>query len=201
MKLQLSLSNHFILLQIDSPELLLGSITTPLIMLCNKSKINETEYHELDILQPVHVLSVALGNDQCSEAVLQFFCNAINAIDTDNYTLINECSKVRDNECAAEWRIAENFFNASLPDCGSFDTDANFTTARAPVLECPDDFGVFCGSICQPLCDEISIFNDAATDAYEVLNIILHSMSLIGGVVTFLACCLRKRKMYVYNNC
>ena len=143
----------------------------------------------------MHVLSVALGNDQCSEAVLQFFCNAINAIDTDNYTLINECSKVRDDECAAEWRIAENFLNASLPDCGSFDTGANFTTARAPVLGCPDDFGVFCGSICQPLCDEISIFNDATTDAYKVLNITFHIMSLIGGVVTLLACCLRRKKM------
>ena len=182
-------------------------------MLCNESKIcsdcNETEYHELDILQTVHDLSVALGNDQCSEAILQFFCKATNLIDVDNYTvtLIEGCSQVRDDECAAEWRIAENFFNVSLPDCSSFDTDTNFTTARAPVLGCPDDFGVFCGSICQPLCDEISIFNDAATAAYKILNITFHTMSLIGGVITFLACCLRKKKMYVtimyllYNRC
>ena len=139
--------------------------------------------------------SAILGNNQCNDAVLYFYCNAINVIYNDKYTLINECFKVRDEKCAAEWRIAENFLNFSLPDCSSFDTDGNFVTARAPVLECPDDFGMFCGSICQPLCAELSLFNDAATIAYEVLNIILHTLSLIGGVITFLACCLRKRKM------
>jgi len=188
-------------LQIDNPQLFQVSSSTPLIMLCNKNERcsdcnkTETELHELEVLRPVHDLSLLLGNGQCSEAILQFFCNAINIVDNDNYTLIKECLRVRDNECATEWRIAEVFFNVSLPDCNSFDRDANFITTRAPTLSCPDDFGVFCGSLCQPLCAEFSLFNDAATVAYEVLNIILHTLSLIGGVVTFLACCLRKRKM------
>ena len=148
------------------------------------------------ILQPVHDLSLLLGNVQCSEAIVQFFCNAISEADNDSFILIKECLIVRDNKCAAEWRIAENFFDVPLPSCNSFNESANFTIARAPVLSCPEDFGIFCGSLCQPLCAEISLFNDVATAAYEVLNIILHTMSVIAGVITLIACCVHRRKMY-----
>ena len=165
-------------------------------MLCHDSKnsshCNDTK---LEILQPVYHLSFVLRNNQCGQAILQFFCNAINIIDNDNYTLIKECFKMRDNTCAAEWRITENFLESPLPDCSSFNTDANFVTAKAPILECPDDFGIFCGSVCQPLCDEVSLFNDAATYASKVLNVIFHTICIIGGVITLFACCLRKRKM------
>ena len=143
------------------------------------------------ILQPVHDLSHLLGNGQCSEAIVQYFCNATNKVNSDSFF---ECLIVRDNKCAAEWRIAENFFDVPLPSCDSFDESANFTIARAPILSCPEDFGVFCGSLCQPLCAEISLFNNAATIAYEVLNIILHTMSVIAGVVTLIACFVHRRK-------
>lgn len=147
-------------------------------------------------MQPVYDLSLALGNDQCSGAVLQFFCNAIDAVENDSHSLVKECLEVRDDKCAAEWRVAENFFEVPLPSCDSFNGSANFIPERAPVLSCPHDFGIFCGSLCQPLCAEISLFDDAATVIYEVLNIILHTMSVIAGVVTILACCIRKTKMY-----
>ena len=189
-----------LLQQVNNIEHYQTSFNTPLIALCNENKLcssyNETdEYHELEILQPVYSLSTLLGNTQCGEATLQFFFTAINETNNDNYTLKTDCLRIRDDICAAEWRVAEVFFNASLPDCSSFDEDANFVTARAPTLSCPDDFGVFCGSLCQPLCDEISIFNDTATTVYEVLIIIFHTLSLIAGIVTLLACCLRKWKM------
>ena len=163
-------------------------------MLCNVSRnyYNDTR---LKILKPVYHLSFVVANNQCSQAILQFLCNWINIIDDENYNLIKECFKMRDDTCAAEWRIAENLFNFSLPDCSNFNSDGNFVTARAPVLKCPDDYGIFCGSICQPLCDKVSLFNDAATAASKVLNIIFHTICLIGGVVTLFVCCLRKRKM------
>ena len=188
------------LFQVNNIEDYQDLFNTPLITICNESELcsdyNETdEYHELEVLQPVYALSTVLVNSQCGDAILQFFSAAINETNNDNYTLITDCLRIRDDVCAAEWRVAEIFFNVSLPDCSSFDEDANFVTARAPTLSCPDDFGVFCGSLCQPLCDEISIFNDTATTVYEVLNIIFHTMSLIAGIVTLLACCLRKWKM------
>ena len=147
-------------------------------------------------MQPIYDFSFVTRNGQCGTAILQFFFTAINnEPNSDNYTLITDCLRIRDDICTAEWRIVEVFFNVSLPDCSSFDENANFVTARAPTLSCPDDFGVYCGSLCQPLCDEISIFNDTTTTIYKVLNIILHSLSLIAGVVTFVACCLYKKKM------
>lgn len=186
-------------MQVENPELFQDLFSTPLIMLCYENDLcsdcNITEYHDLEVLQPVHSLGAVLGNGQCHKATLQFFCNAINTVNNDNYTLVRECLRIRDDDCAAEWRIAENLFNVSLPDCDSFDNDVNFMTARAPTLNCADEFGIFCGSLCQPLCGEISLFNDAATVIYRVMNIILHTLSLIGGVVTLLACCLHKRKM------
>ena len=171
----------------------------PLITLCNETELcsnyNKTKDHKLEILQPVYGFSFVTENSQCGEAILQFFFTAINEVNGDNYTLITDCLRIRDDICAAEWRVVEVFFNVSLPDCSSFDKHSNFVTARAPVLSCPDDFEVFCGSLCQPVCDEISIFNDTATTVYEVLNIILHTLSLIAGIVTLLACCIYKKKM------
>lgn len=186
-------------MQIDNLEIYQNSFSTPLITLCIESglcsDVNETEYHELEILQPVYSSSVVIGNGQCGEAILQFFSTAINVTNGDNYTLISDCLKIRDDICTAEWRITEVFFNVSLPDCSSFDKDGDFITGRAPTLSCSDDFGIFCDALCQPLCDDISIFNDTATIIYEVLNIILHSLSLTFGLITFLSCCLHKKKM------
>ena len=68
-------------------------------------------------------LSVATGNDQCGEAVPQFFCNAVGAVGNDSY---KECLQVRDDKCAAEWRIAENFLDVPLPSCDSFNGSSNF---------------------------------------------------------------------------
>ena len=189
-----------ILLQVNDIEHYQNLFNTPLITFCNKSKLcsdyNETdECHELEILQPVYAISMELGNSQCGEEILQFFFTAINETNSDNYTLITECLRIRDDICAAEWRIVEIFFNVSLPNCSSFDDNANFVTARAPTLSCPDDFGVFCGSLCQPLCGEFSKFNSTATSVYELLNIIFYTLSLFAGIVTLFACCIRKRKM------
>ena len=137
-------------------------------------------------------LSVATGNDQCGEAVSQFFCNAVSAVSNDSY---KECLEVRDDKCAAEWRIAENFLDVPLPGCDSFNESANLIIERAPILSCPDDFGIFCGSLCQPLCTDISLFYDAATVTYEVLNITLFAISIIAGVVTILISFVHRTKM------
>ena len=156
---------------------------------CNGTVMEYKVFLDL-ILQPVHDLSHLLGNVQCSEAFVKFFCSAINE---DSF---KECLMVRDYICAAEWRIIENFFNVTLISCDSFNYSTDFVFARAPVLSCPEDFDVFCGSLCQPLCAEISLFNDAATVAYEVLNIILHTIFVIAGLITLAICFVHKRKMY-----
>ena len=188
--------------QVTNQDLFQISITTPLFSFCNGTEIcldcNDLTagYLRLLILQSVYELSVVLENGQCSDAISQFYCNAIDAVNDDSHDLITECLQVRDDACAAEWRMAEAFVDLTLPNCDDFYGSENFTSEKAPALSCPPDFGVFCGSLCQPLCDEFSLFSDAATVAYRVLNIMFHVMAIIAGVVTILACYVHKAKMY-----
>ena len=182
-------------LQFNNPQLLQTLNNITLISFCNGSELypgsDETVLLDQALL-PVFGLSAVTENDQCSEAVSQFFCNVVGAVDNDIY---KECLEARDDKCAAEWRIIESFFNATLLSCDSFNGSGNFIIERAPKLSCPDDFGIFCGSLCQPLCADISLFDDAATVTYEVLNIILHTTSIIAGVITIIACFMRRTKM------
>ena len=158
---------------------------------CNGSD-SSAGHSQLLTLQAVYDLSVVLENDQCSDAISQFYCNAI---DDDTHDLITECLEVRDDTCAAEWRMIESFINLTLPSCVGFYGVNNFTSEKAPALNCPVDFGIFCGSLCQPLCAEFSLFSDAATVAYKVLNIMFHITAIIAGVVTILACYIHRTKM------
>ena len=161
---------------------------------CNCSENVPQQLHHLRI---VDGLCSITGNSQCSDAILSLFCNAITS-SNDNDTgpiLTADCIKARDNECAAEWRIAEIFLNLSLIDCNSFNDNDNITSSQAPTLQCPDDFAVFCGSICQPLCSQISLFNDAVTTANKILSIMLHGMSILCGIITLVACFCRREKM------
>ena len=153
------------------------------------------------ILQSVYYLSVVLENSQCTTDLLNFACSAVKLEINNGYNIDDDiaerCFEVRDNKCAVEWRIAEVFFNTSLPDCESFDDNGNFVTPRTPVLDCPKNFGVFCGSLCQPLCAEfsLSLFNAATTTANKAIHIMLYFISIIGGVITLIACYFHREKM------
>ena len=103
--------------------------------------------------------------------------------------------QVRDSSCASEWRLVETFFNLSLLNCSSLNDAESISLSRAPILPCPDGYGVLCGSICQPLCAEVSSFTEAATTVYRVLNIIFHSIAIISGIATLFACIYHRKKM------
>ncbi|XP_065911465.1 uncharacterized protein [Dysidea avara] len=161
---------------------------------CSNDCINNTSpvFH---LLQPVYDLSLFTANSQCSEAVVSLFFNAIND-DMVNISLDTECIQVRDSSCASEWRITETLFNLTLLDCDSLNATEHISLAKAPILPCPDGYGVLCGSICQPLCAEVSSFSEAATTAYRVLNIIFHGIAIISGIITFVACIYHRKKMF-----
>ena len=189
--------------QVTNQDLFQISITTPLFLFCNGTEIcleciNPTSgYLRLLILQSVYELSVVLENDKCGDAIAQFYCDAIDTVnDGGGRDLITECLEVRDDTCATEWRMIEAFTDFTLPNCDGFYGSENFTSDKAPALSCPADFGIFCGSLCQPLCNEFSLFSDTATVAYRVLSIVFHVIAIIAGVITILACCMLKTKMY-----
>ena len=161
---------------------------------------DDCDMSEVTALYSVYNVGAMLGNRHCTEDGLNFFCNAVSFLCHDflnnnsnsTLSLSEECVQIHDNQCAAEWRIVENMFNLSLTDCSSFDDGANLTVSDAPMLPCPDDFGVFCG-LCLPLCEN-PLPSEVRT-IYTAVTIVLFIISLIGGVIALITSIIKRKKM------
>jgi len=152
----------------------------------------------LSLVQAVHAISTTFKNDECTNAALPFLCNATFSLCSDDSfvaDLNNECIQVRDNNCTIEWRVLENMFDFPIPSCESFALDGNLTFAKAPSPTCPDQFGLFCGSVCLPLCKDFSQYSEGAIDAANALTIVFQAIGLLSGVVTLIACIMNRKKM------
>ena len=113
--------------------------------------------------------------------------------------LTEKCEEVRDNKCASEWRIVESFFNMTIPDCMSYNENGNLTYSKAPTLPCPSEFDHFCGSTCLPVCDGHFLLTKHTLDlCFYVLAIITGAISLIGGVITLIACYYNQDRVWVH---
>ena len=164
------------------------------------SHSNCSDVPTLKAFQSVYTLGTLFENNRCSEDSLLFLCTAINSLCIDNSSLpplYEECIQVRDNKCSSEWRTAKNLFRISVPSCDSFKDDNNLTFSSAPIQTCPDAFGVFCDSLCLPLCQEITLFNDEIDLLYRIWFTTLYAINLIGGVITMIAIISYRQKMYV----
>ena len=133
---------------------------------------------------------------------LHFFCGAINIFFCDEFlwgdgngtlSLTEECVQIRDNQCAAEWRIVGNLFNLSLPDC-IFDDGDDLIVSDIPPLPCPDHFGIFCVSLCLPLCGEPFLTDISSTTNSKWLTG-LYVLSFIGGIMTLIASVVKRKTM------
>lgn len=151
-------------------------------------------------LSVVYNAAVSFRNNVCIENMLSFSCKVAYELCGDNSStssLSEECVQVRDNSCAAEWRIAINILNVTLPSCSSFSDNADLVSSTIPQLMCPEQYGIFCDSMCLPLCSEFTTFDDRITAASRVWTIFFYTFAIIGGVITLIACFLTRKKMYV----
>jgi len=141
-----------------------------------------------------------LRNKQCNNSALPFFCKVVFSLCGDDSSfimdLMEECITVRDNDCPVEWRVLENIFDISIPSCESYIANRNITFTKAPPPKCPDQFDVFCGSLCLPVCEQYSQVSHDATIASTVLTIIFLIIGLMGGVITLITCICNREKMY-----
>jgi len=150
-------------------------------------------------LYSIYNLSFTLNNvSQCGNT-LSFFCNATLLLCNGNNSSIDlteECEEVRDNKCASEWRLVENFLNKSIPNCTSFSEDGNLTFASAPRLLCSNQFDHFCGSLCAPVCGEYSFITEN-TSTYYIHFVVAACgvIGVIGGIVTLIACIYNREKV------
>ena len=150
------------------------------------------------LVQSVLAINTALNNDQCNSSAVPFFCNATYSLCGDDTYMMDisvECVQVRDNDCAIEWRVLENFLGVPIPDCGSFSEDGNLSFTKAPPLNCSDQFDVFCDSMCLPVCSEFSQISHDAAVTSNALTILFEVIGLIGGVITLIACVFNRKTM------
>ena len=182
-------------------------ISDMLIETCQQFISNESIYL-LDNCSSTEATAISFVYDtaskkqrsECTNNGIQFFCNAITFLCGGFMFLCNrsslneECVQIRDNQCAAEWRIVENLFNLSLPDCESFDDGTSIVIASdIPNLQCPDKFREFCGSVCLPVCGK-PLAGDIV-DVFKIIIIVLYIISLTGGVMTLIVSIIKRKKM------
>jgi len=149
----------------------------------------------ISALQVIYTIGVLASDTRCTAS---FSCDTILTVcdnDTSLSSLSEQCFELRDNRCPTEWRIAENFLNISVPDCNNIDGISNTTTAITPPLNCPENYGIFCGSFCMPLCDEVTPFSGTVTLFFRVWVSIFYVFSIISGIMVIIASLLNYRKM------
>ena len=155
------------------------------------SNCNDIQASAVTTLGLLINLGNVLDSRSCFEGGRSFFCNAITVLcgtDSGSSLLNEQCVQVRDNDCVVEWRIIGSLLsNVSIPDCSSFDDGANLTFSGAALTpSCPEDFDLFCNSLCFPVCGEISPYSDSVTDFYYIWFTSMTVISIIGGIVAFI---------------
>jgi len=139
-----------------------------------------------------------LNNEQCKNSSFPLICNATYILcgdDKSNVDLEEKCLQVRDHDCAVEWRILENIFGATLPDCTSFAVGGNITFSKTPALKCPEEFDIYCNSFCLPSCEKFSQISRKSITISNYLIIALIAISLIEGVFTLIVCIFNRKTM------
>ena len=150
----------------------------------------------------VYEMGLALDEHQlrvpvCPMEALPFFCSATLFLcgEYEIFNLTNMCLDVRDRICALEWRAVESFLNTSVPNCASYELNSNLTFSKSPLPSCPDDFDVFCDSVCVPVCGEYIPHGNEGSNVHYIFVSIWGTVGLIGGIVTLIACYYNRHKL------
>ena len=152
----------------------------------------------LCLLQSINAISSDLNNEKCKNSSLPLLCNATHLFcgnEESNVDLEEKCLQVRDYDCAVEWRILENIFGATLPDCTSFAVDGNITFSKAPALNCSEEFDIYCNSFCLPSCERFYQISKKLIIISNYVIIALIAIGLIEGVFTLIVCIFNRKTM------
>jgi len=172
-----------------------------LVTMCQSLSIdllNDCSNEYISSLNGLYYFGTIFRNYECLEDGLNFFCDAISFFcggpTNDSSLLGEECVQIRDNKCVAEWATVENLFNASLPDCSSFNEDSNLTIPDISTVPCPSPLRKFCG-LCLLVCGNQFPFSDSVETAFYVWQIIFLIISLSGGVINLIVSIIKYENM------
>ncbi|XP_065891161.1 uncharacterized protein [Dysidea avara] len=136
------------------------------------------------------IFSIASGNQVCLDSVADFFCNAsYRPCDMESVFVPSEEECVElENVCTDEWDEIQRMSPVL----------ANCTLYRS--LTCPDQFGIFCGDVCLPLCSEFSQ-NTATLTTLVIASFGITSFFLIiSGIIVFVVAALKRKSMFQFPN-
>ena len=147
-------------------------------------------------------LSSRLTSSECRNRFLSFLCaHFIRPCDDDDPNAMaiqptaQECKEIRDDVCFAEWKLLELSPYANLiPNCSEFNGSDDTTDIR-PSVVCNEQFGLYCDSLCLPLCEEFSQNSDGLTLLQDILFIFAGVSSLIGGTIVIVISIYRRNSM------
>ena len=146
-----------------------------------------------DVIYTYESLKVAseLTNPYCTTTTYLVFCAALGFCSIGNDTVARSilCTEVRQNYCTAEWRIMEvNNRSEYLIDCYGF--------VETGKPNCIEQFDLADGdSVCLPLCKEFSAYDEKFTDTIVALHAFVHLINVLGGIISFVACIVNRKKM------
>ena len=147
-------------------------------------------------------LSTRLTTAECRNSFLSFLCaNFLKPCDINDFSAkamqptASECKEIRDDICFSEWKLLElSPYADYLPNCSAY-SDSDDSMEKRPKPVCNEQFGLFCDSLCVPLCTEFSQNSDGLTLLQDILFIFAAVSSLIGGAIVIIIAIYRRDSM------
>ena len=156
------------------------------IKICNFSN-SDCTHPILYTFEALRTINLPSSQQYCTERVETLFCDALMECTNESYVKDIVCQQVRQEYCTAEWRMLEAHNQTNgLIDCEEYEDTAP--------LNCSDQFG-YNGSVCLPLCGEISQYSEANTNPYIVLYTTCLFISIIGGITVIAFSFWKRKKM------
>ena len=143
----------------------------------------------LSTYEALRTINLPSSQQYCSERVETLFCDALMECSNESYVKDIVCQQVRQEYCTAEWRMLEVHNQTDgLIDCEEYEETAP--------LNCSDQFDLANdGSVCLPLCEEFSQYNEASTTSQVIFLSITLFIGVLGGIIVIVISCKKRNKM------
>ena len=154
---------------------------------CNVStQPNITLVHTYEALRMASQLTSPFCIAKLSKTLTQpTTCRQLN-----NFTYMTDimCQQVRQNYCTAEWRLSE--LNSTISE-RLIDCDEETTS-----IDCGEQFDLANNdSICLPLCNRFSQYDETNTAVYFAVAILSHLTNMVGGIIVLVIVFIKRQKM------
>ena len=161
---------------------------------------------EQDLMDFFNVLDdyPSIVSKECNQAAKPLICDYVYPICDSNgyykYASKEECVRVRDVICAAEWQIALSLVPHVLPNCdilpdAEFDVIDTQQNNATTIPVCPEEFKLYCNKSCLPLCDSATQGDESETLSRKRADIAAGLLGIIGGILLIALSVLRRESM------